>query len=239
MTVWDLQETRTLVRARHGREQLEIARLSLGSTIDRREYARYHYHEAMELFDSHIGELHSSQRLFTVILGGNDEDEQDEFHQHLDRIGAHVTACVQSLHAIADIFAHAIYYSLGYNLLPSALSERQISLVPVKKMLSSKREHVGLAKALGSLSSHSDFKYLSALANHGKHRSLVRPKLWLHMTDKAPDPYTLQFQQFTYDGKPYAQRDIRPFLQSEFNRISVIVVETGNELNAALRATPL
>ena len=92
MTVWDLEEARALVRTRYGREQFELARQSMGSTIDRREYARYHYHEAMRLLDERVGKLYSSASLVDIMLGCDDEDEQDEFHQCISEIGAHVTA---------------------------------------------------------------------------------------------------------------------------------------------------
>jgi hypothetical protein len=148
MTGWDLGEAGALVRSRYGREQFELARQSIGSTIDRREYARYHYHEVVRILDERVGKLHASDSLVETVLGGGDENEADEFDQCMTEIGAHVTSCIQSLHAIGDIYAHAIYYALGYNLGPSPLPEKRIYLKSVKDKLCQKTEHKGLGCAL-------------------------------------------------------------------------------------------
>jgi len=234
MSSWDLQEARSLLRQRFGQEQFNLATHSLGSTVDRREYARFHYHEAKDIIDTRLGTL-QEQQLFLVMLGGGTDDEQNEYEDSLVQLGAHVVACVQSLHAIADTFAHAIYFSLGYNLHADALDEHKVTANSVKKKLHS--AHVRLAEGLGELISHPNAKYLRALANQSKHRSLVvKPGLWLDMTGLAAEPFTLKFQDFRYEDEFHARREIRPFLESSFNQISRIVVDTGAELNVALRA---
>lgn len=169
------------------------------------------------------------------MLGGETDDEQFEFEDSLAKVSAHVLACVQSLHAIADIFAHAIYYSLGYNLRPDALPERRVAAHSVRDKLRLTAAHQSLADDLNGLISNEHSEYLGALANQSKHRSLVKPTLWLDMTEVGPEPFTLQFQDFVYDGTFYERREIRPFLASAFNHISRTVVDTGIELNATLR----
>ena len=236
MTAWDRDETRELVAFSYGKAQAELAYQSMNSTIDRQEYARYHYHNAKNLFDEYVGKLHSPESFVKVSLGGGDEGKQDELHQCIWEIGAHVTACVQSLHAIADILAHAIYYALCYNLKPSPLSERDIYLNAVKRKLEQTAEHNNLAHELASLASGDDFAYLGALANHSKHRSLIRSGLCVDLTGKKLEPYTLEFQEFIYDKKPYPRRAILPFLQSEFDRQSLRVFEAGNVLNSVLKS---
>ena len=61
------------------------------------------------------------------MLGGGTDDEQNEYENSRVQLGAHVVACVQSLHAIADTFAHAIYFSLAYNLHADALDEHKVT----------------------------------------------------------------------------------------------------------------
>lgn len=235
MTVWSIEEAKNLVKTSYGKMQAELAYQSMGSTIDRQEYARYHYHNAKNLFDKYVGKLHSPENFVKMSWGGGDEGDQDEFHQCIWEIGAHVTACVQSLHAMADIFAHAIYYALGYNLKPSPLSERDINLNAVKRKLEQTAKHNNLAHELASLASGDDFAYLGALANHSKHRSLIRSGLYADLTGKKPNPYTLEFQEFTFDKTSYPRRPILPFLQSEFDRQSLRVIESGNVLNSVLK----
>ena len=127
MSSWDLQEARSLSRQRFGQEQFNLATHSVGSTVDRREYARFHYHEAKDIIDTRLGTLQQEQRLFLVMLGGGTDDEQNEYEDSRVQLGAHVVACVQSLHAIADTFAHAIYFSLAYNLHADALDEHKVT----------------------------------------------------------------------------------------------------------------
>lgn len=239
MTNWNLQEAKELIRARYSAEQYELARQSLGSTVDRLEYARFHYREAKALLDTQVSGLHKSKRLPELMWGFTQGAEQDEFQQCLTKIAAHVTACVQNLHSLADIFAHAIYYSLGYNLLPGALEESRVDIGSVRRKLALCPEHAAMADALNELASHNDFLYLKGLVNHSKHRSLIRPTLWMDMTGQNPDPYALRFQKFSYKkGENYPQREIRPYLESEFDRLSLLVIETGIALNVALAKPP-
>ena len=60
------------------------------------------------------------------------------------------------------------------------------------------------------------------------------------LTGPQADRFTLEFEPFAPDTPPaYRRREVRPFLEREYKRISVIVVETGRALNEALRARPL
>lgn len=231
MATWNREEVKHLVAFSYGKTQAELAYQSMNSTIDRQEYARYHYHNAKKLFDQHVEKLHSPISFMKASI-----ESSEELNQCIWEIGAHVTACVQSLHSMGDIFAHAIYYALGYNLKqPPPLSERKIDLHSVKRELEKTAEHVNLAQELVLLASGDDFTYLGALSNHSKHRSLIRTGMWGYITGKKLDPYTLEFQEFIYDKKTYPSRSILPFLQSEFDRQSLRIHEAGNVLNSVLK----
>ena len=236
MDTLNLQDTRNFVRHRFGVEQVELAGLSLGSTIDRLEYARFHYHEVRELIETRIEPLQKSQRLFIAMMGAERNERQRRYDETRAHIGAHVVACIQSLHAISDILAHAIYYSLGLNLQVNTLSERQIAAHMVTEKLLANPNYLSLADSLKKLSCHEHSEYLVALANQSKHRSLVKPTLWLHMAQEATKPLSLQFQDFSCRGKLYERREILPFLESTFNQVSKIVTDSIVELNAVLRA---
>lgn len=230
MTAWDRDEARELVAFSYGKVRAELAYQSMCSTIDRQEYARYHYHNAKSLFDAYVGKLHSPIDFMKSSFEGSEEQ-----NRCIWEIGANVTACVQSLHAIADTFAYAMYHALGYNLKPSPLSERNISINSVKHILQQTQEHQSLVQELALLVSGEDYAYLHALTNHSKHRSLIRTGMWGDLTGKKPEPYTLEFQEFSY-GKKYPRRSILPFLQSEFDRQSLRIHEAGNVLNLVLRS---
>lgn len=236
MTAWDMGEAKNLVEISYGKTQAELAYQSMCSTIDRQKYARYHYRNAKNLFDAYVGKLHSPMSYFQMSMGCVD-DVADEFNQYILEAGAHVTACVQSLHAMGDIFAHAIYFALGNNLELTRKGEQKLYLSGVRKKLCQAAGHQSLVRELDSLVSGDDFIYLCALDNRSKHRSLIRSEFRTDLKGKKPDPYTLEFQEFSYDKdkKPYPRRSILPFLQSEIDRQSSRIHEAGNVLNSVLR----
>jgi hypothetical protein len=232
---WDMQETRELVRRRFAADQFELARQSLGSSVDRREYARYHYFAAKDLVANAIAPLHAEKRLFVAMLGAEEDDAQRKYNETIVAIGAHATACIQSLHAIADIFSHALYYSLGLNLESGGMQERSVKAQTVFERLALESCYSTLADGLKDLTSHEHHAYLGALANQSKHRSLVKPNLWIDMTAED-EPYQFKFQDFAYGGRMHPGVEMLPFLEAVFNRISKIVVDTGVKLNVVLRA---
>lgn len=231
MTAWDRDETKYLVEFNFGKAQAELAYRSMNSAIDRQEYARYHYHNAKNLFDAYVGEFYSPIDFMKSSFEGGEEESRC-----ILEVGANVTACVQSLHAIADTFAFATYHALGYNLKPSPLSERGININSVQCELQKTQEHQSLVQGLALLVLGEDYAYFHALTNHSKHRSLIRTGMWADLTVKKKKPYTLEFQEFIYDKKTYPSRSILPFLQSEFNRQSLRIHEAGNVLNLVLRS---
>ncbi|TDF62227.1 hypothetical protein [Cupriavidus sp. L7L] len=235
MPTWDLEETRNLVRHQFGNgDQLDRSRECLGSVIDRCEHARFHYHEVRGILTNKLTCSPGESKLI-ALFGGKSREEQREFDSAVGNVSAHVVACVQSLHAIADIFAHAIYYSLGINLSSHPLNERKVGMRSVMERLQSVPSYRSLGETFGLLSTHEHQEYLNALANHSKHRSLVKPGLWLDMTSSASENFSLKFQRFEYEGIRYEEREVERFLEVAFNRISKIIVDTGNELNEVLR----
>lgn len=176
MTTWDIQESRDHIVRLFGREQLERARPSLSSVVDRQRHARYHYHEAINLLKQHIGAYPADTSPLYILLGGDDE-QQNELDLCLTKVGANVIACVQSIHAVADILAHATYFSLGLNLLTPPLSEVSISLATVSAQAKLHSEYKPVADMLESLGSGGEFAHIAALANHAKHRSIIRPSV--------------------------------------------------------------
>jgi len=236
MTTWNMQETRHLVLRHYGKCQFELACKSLGSAIDRLAYAEFHYQEAQTLIERGISNFQDNRRLFVAMLGGAADEQQSAYDTTIASIGAHIIACVQSLHAIGDIFAHAIYFSLALNLTPDAIRERDVSIYSVCCKLKGNPDYDSLGKGLETIVAHEDSAYLRALVNLSKHRSLVKPMLWVDMTGKSEDSFQFKFPSFVHNKAPYPEREMLPFLQSELKRISEIVIDTGAELNAVLRA---
>lgn len=144
--------------------------------------------------------------------------------------------CVQSLHALPDIFGHALYYSLGLNLQETAIAEREISAWTVQEKLDGCKELSPLSTRFRYLNSTDDFKRLAGLANLGKHRSIVLPSLGEDQTGLEAERHSVKFSSFSYKGRYYQEVDAKTFLAAEYNRTSLTVIQIGNELNSILHA---
>ncbi|MDQ1812870.1 hypothetical protein RBA41_06085, partial [Massilia sp. CCM 9210] len=155
--------------------------------------------------------------------------------RELHAIRAHIVACIQSLHAITDLFAHGVYYGLELSKVLK-LSPDDITLWKVQKRLSKSRTEKTLAVQLNKLATSGRAKYLAALSNHSKHRSTVKNLVSLDMTGTDPELIRLNFESFNYGNKEFDQQEVLPLLEAEFNRISKIVVDSGIELNRILQA---
>ncbi|MBP6202960.1 MAG: hypothetical protein KA435_07840 [Azonexus sp.] len=133
MSSWDIEQTRQDVRRLFGDDQLELARPCLRSVVDRQTYARIHFKDARAKIESYTQTALQDTSLFEVTFC--DSEAWVEFNIFIREVGAHLTACVQSIHAVPDILAHAIYYSLGFNRSPGALKARDICTAKVLKLL--------------------------------------------------------------------------------------------------------
>lgn len=233
MPPWDLQLTRNQIQLRYGDEQLQVVRRCLESIVDRQRYAAYHFHEHKRLLTAHIDDQLVSKSIYQITLAF-EPDEQVTLDLCLTQVSANIVACIQSLHALADILAHVVYYSLGLNKGPRALKEREIGLSSLIRMLAKESDHAELHKNLNSISTHPDFIYLSALVNHSKHRSIVGTVLSVDPPAAGKPPYVLLFDEFTYREFHYARREIEPFLEPTYAWLSQSIVSCGNALNNLL-----
>lgn len=231
--IWNMQETRELIADLYGKDQMLLARESLNSVVDRRDFAHFHFHEAMDRWEQHLIDIKDCNPV-VVALGCGIEEIDNRRAQRMDELAAHVQACVHSLHTIPDIMAHALYYSLALDSI-SPLKERDIAAKKVTKKLIGDTSLQQLKDLFESMYSSGNFDYLDALNNHGKHRSIVRTAIWSDLTGKAENPIELQFSDFSYDGTRHKGRDIRSILTSEYERIARNIIDCGNELLRILK----
>jgi hypothetical protein len=230
MPVWDLKQLRSSVERIHGREQRSAITPSLDSIHQRREFARYHYHEAQRLIGDVATSEDSDMQIMQLIMGV-DEEASAEFQRASFQATAHITACLQNMHTVADLLGHTLYYAFGMNLDPvKTIEARKVGLHSVTRQL----PEGALKKHLKILVKHDDFIYLSAITNHSKHRSIVKTNYSLDLTGASAMSHGLKFSSFEYEGKIYPERWVRPTLESEYKRQAEIVVSVGLALNAAL-----
>ena len=235
MKPWDLYETYRLVNSLFGREQEVFARESARSVTDRQAFSSYHFGETLRLSKAfertHMADVST---ILEIHVGGAEKMER-AFQAYMVKVGAHSLAAVQSLHAIPDIFAHALYFASGQNLGRNALDESLISLPSVANCLNNDSQFAKLSSPLRAIQSGRGWSHVAALSNMGKHRSVVRASYNEDWTGIRARVRELQVSSFVHKGMDYAAIGLRELLEPEYERVMKSVVHIGNELNSCLR----
>lgn len=79
------------------------------------------------------------------------------------------------------------------------------------------------------------YKYLDALTNTSKHRSIVRPELNEDATGRWEEKWILFLESFWYAGDLFEKTNVREFMRKEHDRIQPLTVDIGVELNEVLK----
>lgn len=234
---WNLKELKEMIDEYYGESQKKLLSPSLNSIFDNQGFARYHYAQIKELISNHLKTMTKESDYLDLILTLDPEVYNTEHEFHLS-LRANINALLINLNCIPDYLSHVLYYSLALNLSNSTKIEpKKISLYSVKiKLLDSsipnKQE---LLKLLDELTLNDDFDFLRALVNHSKHRYTITPKLTYNMQKSNDDIYELKFENFTYDKKTYPAKNVNEFINSEYNRQSILMISIGNNINSIVR----
>ena len=231
---WDNKLTGELVTTAFGTAQWNKTHPSVRSMTDRPEFCRYHFHQALDMMNEYI----ESNLQQTGVLGVY--KNYDEFSYLMLKIRANIVAFVQSLHAVVDTCSHMLYYALALDRLPSPLKERNIDGKKVLKLLDQQRdaghpEYDNLCRFFREVTSGDDYKYLHALTNTSKHRSIVRPELNEDLTGRRKEKWILFLEPFCYAGDSFKKTNAHEFMQKEHDRIQLLTVVIGVELNEVLK----
>lgn len=202
------------------------------SIVDRQNFARFHYHEVRRLTKS-FERKHLSEKSL-MELHASDEI-REAFERFIIKAGAHATACIQSVHAIPDILANALYYACGLNLGSGAIPEHKVSVRTVVKALKRQPSSQALVDALSKTIEGPGWDHLSAISNMSKHRSVIRSSLSEDWTGKRKNLREIQFAIFERGGKQYWPKSLEDAIGPEYDRLSMVVTESGHELNRWLR----
>jgi len=231
---WDSVLTGKMVTSVFGNAQWLKAHPSVRAMVDRPEFCRYHYHEAMDMMEGYIDSKLKDASLFGIY------EDYAEFSYLMQKIRANIVAFIQSLHAVADTCSHMLYYSLALDRLPNPLKERDICAKEVLKLLEHRRsagesEYDKLCSLFREVTAGEDYKYLCALANTLKHRSVVRPELNEDCTGTRDEKWILFLESFSYSGETFKKTNVREFMRKEHDRIQPLTVNIGMELNRVLQ----
>ncbi len=236
MAPWDLNETYLLVRRVFCRGQELLVRESARSVTDRQAFSSYHFSEALRLSKAfERNHLAGARTILEIHVEGAEKKER-AFQVYIVKAGAHSLAAVQSLHAIPDVFAHAVYFASGQNMQPHALDDPEISLPGVAGCLKKDKRFAALSAPLLSIQSGSGWSHLAAVSNMGKHRSIVRAAYNEDWTGKRAELRELRVSAFERHGKPYPAVSLRELFEPEYERLMKSVISIGHELNACLRS---
>lgn len=235
MKPWDLKEMYGLARLHWGRDQERLVYHSARSINDRKHFASYHFREAMRLSAAFERKHLAGLSTFLEIHVDGAEKKRRAFHLYMVKAGAHALAAVQCIHAIPDILAHTVYFGTGQNLQPHALSDTDISLTSVGVALKHDHAFATLRKKLLQVQSGKGWRHLAAVANMGKHRSVIRSSLSEDWTGTRRNFRELHVSAFERQRNHFPSVSLRCLLEPEYDRLSIAIVETGNELNQCLR----
>lgn len=234
---WDLNRTNSLVERAFGREQRGIVHPCLRSIVDRQNFARYHYSEADRLLKVFRRKHLSNQHLLVAIHGGN-EGSRIAFENLMIKAGAHVTACIQAMHAIPDILASGVYFALGLNRSPDALPDRSVNIASVTNHIIREPGYVDLAVLLEEVRAGDGYEHISAISNLSKHRTVIRHSLNQDMTGTRGELHEFQitsFEKATKGGvKHYPTISLADLLTPEFFRVGGLVVRIGHKIDEVL-----
>ena len=235
MAPWNIEKTHALVSQLYGRDQEMLVRECTRFVNDRKSFCSYHFSEAMRLSrDFERRHFAESKTLLEIHLTGNDK-KQTAFQRYITKAGAHATAAVQSLHAIPDIFAHAIYFCAGQNLKPDALDEERIRPPTVATCIKKDPQFADLSAPLSSLQSGAAWAHLAAVSNISKHRSVVRAMYNEDCTGTRTNKREIQIMTFERRNKRYPATSLQDLLEPEYDRLLTAIVTIGHELNASLQ----
>lgn len=228
---WNLQILKDEVEETHGEAQRELLIPCLESIVDRQHYANYHFQDFESLLKEFLSSRSEVDQLFRLVIG-SDLNERNEWHICRKKAEANIVGCLQSMHATSDILGHVIYYALNMNqnsLL--RLSDMKISIYSVSKKISSVPKYSDLSDCVNKLTTHTDFRYLSDIVNHSKHRSVIGTSFTVNVHEDSGRPHGIEFHSFNYNDRNHNRRWVDTYLKSEHTRQLSLIIKVGNEIN--------
>ncbi|AFM32596.1 MULTISPECIES: hypothetical protein [Stutzerimonas stutzeri subgroup] len=227
---WNLKKLKDDVWALYGKETLTLLVPCLESVLERQFYARYHFLEFKKLLTEFLEKHPDESSLFCSVFGASESDD-DVFQEVSGQAQANIVACTQNLHALADTFAHVVYYALNLDASETTkIDEKYISIHSVIKKLALLADAEELKKELSDLFVCDSFIYLSDLVNHSKHRYLIGTNFTLNWAGVGL-PHGFAFKAFEYKGRRHELRWIDGYVKEEYLRINSHTIILGNMIN--------
>nr|WP_324257912.1 hypothetical protein [Cellvibrio fontiphilus] len=228
---WDLTVLIENAEKLHGKEQKNLVIESSNSIIERQDYARFHYHEAVNIFNGYFENRKSLRESMDLVFRTNAPD-YEAFDFIKKKTQAHIFGFMQSLHSVSDILSHVIYYSLGLNFShQSKINIDYLTIHKLPKVLEEENTYHHLSSLIRELIENSEYKYLADVVNHSKHRSIIEPFFNVNLKKSEGEHHEIKFRGFNFKGATHMPRLVFEFMEPEFDRQSQLIIIIGNEIN--------
>ncbi len=233
---WNLKELKNDIETLFGKEQLELLSPCLETIADKNFYVHYHYNEIERLINEELKEIESENNKLINLIDDTGEEHKKVLLE-IRKACAHIIACLQSLHSIADVLAHVIYFALNMdNDTGTKLDSTKIYASSVSGKLNLISGANPIKTVFDSLIKDDGFRYLSAIVNCSNHKNLINTNFWINSDpDKEYSAKSLEFYAFKFKRKNYAQKRVIEFIKNEYSRIDSLVIEIGIEINNFVR----
>ncbi len=233
---WNRKELENDIETLFGKEQLELLSPCL-DTIDEKKFnATYHLNELERLINEELKVIApDNHKLISLIDDTGEEGEKAKLVYRKAR--ANIIACLQSLHSLADVLAHVIYFALNMdNDTLTRVGSRKRYDSTVSGKLTTISGTNPLKSVFDSLIKDDEFVYLSAVVNCSKHRSIINTLFGINLDpNKEYSAKDFKFYAFEFNGINYNQRPVIEFIKNEYSRINSLVVEICIKINNYVR----
>jgi hypothetical protein len=230
---WNITETLDCIERRFGKVQRELANASLQSASERLRFARYHFHTQRDLVQSFI-DTQLKERLVMDLAWGSDDESRGEYFDFMDKVAANAVACVQSIHAFADLFANGIFYALNLNSLGKELQPHFVDVKACLERLGKVSAYAAVARNLSALTDSGAFKHVDGLSNQAKHSRVIRTQVNEDLTGTRDARLQIRFSSFQRKGVDYPEVEVSEVLAPAFELASKTLVDSGRELTRLL-----
>lgn len=234
MQNWEFSKTYSLIEAAFGTQQFKSAEECIRSLADRQNYAIYHFQETVRLTNA-FERRHLKEGFPLEIYAEKSALKQRKFNSYMIKASAHALASIQSIHALPDILANALYVASGQNLQTNSLLERDITLPKVVGALKDDANFPSLSRLLANAQKGENWQHLAALTNLSKHRSVVGVDLNEDNTGTRIPHRELYFKEFKRGENYFPSVSVHALLGPEHLRIAALMGSVGLELNDCLQ----
>lgn len=236
---WDMTQTRELVGQKYDADQLAKLRPVMRAVSIRLMHARIHFADYQRLVETCLAKPLQDGVPVWDLMFVSDEESVGANNGFFVTCEAHVYACVQAMHAIADNLAHVAYYVLGWNVVnkpPLHKVAMATVLERLRQLAAKSTDLLPIRQAFEDLNAKTQYQVLADIVNHLKHHGGVHVTVSWGASEE--EPFRVLLSAFSRNATSHPQREISSYLEDTFDIVSRSVVQIGCALTDWLRDHP-